>query len=266
MNFASFSHDLLRHRPRRSAGLIAVEEVDSTQLLGRRLVNEYLREGSRVPETEIVAWRQAAGRGRQGRGWSSPPGFGVYATLIRWKSVRKWLQVLPLQTAVALCDAVNAHVGGRCVLKWPNDLLVGGRKLGGVLIDAVTYGDGSPVALISFGINHGGDPAAFGEPRATSVSREIERGPVPALPVLALELIEALDRELAREDASAARIAERYRQLSSHSVGDLLRCRIGTDDDSVEGRFLGFDDRGFLRLDVEGEERLLSTGEVLGRG
>jgi BirA family biotin operon repressor/biotin-[acetyl-CoA-carboxylase] ligase len=266
MNFASFANDLVRHRPRRSAGLIAVEQVESTRLLAVRLVREYLREGAQVPETEIVAWGQASGRRR--RSWSSPAGFGVYATLIRWKPVRRWLQILPLQTAVALCDAINGHLGGRCSPEWPNDLMVGGRKLGGLLVEAVAHADGSPaVALISFGIHHGGDPAAFGEPfgepRATSVSREIGSGAVPPLPALALELIEALDRELAR-NAPAARIAERYRELWSHAVGDVLR--LGVDGDAVEGRFLGFDDRGFLRLDVEGEERLLATGEVLGRG
>lgn len=265
MNFVSFSQDLARPRFRRSAGLVVVEQVESTHLLGRRLIDEYLREGTRVPEAEIVAWRQVAGRGRLGRGWSSPPGRGAYVTLIRWGSVPEWLQVLPLRAAVALGAAINAHLEGRCRLKWPNDLLVAGKKIGGILIDGVARGDGSPVALISFGVNHGGDLAAFGEPRTTSISHEMPRGEAPSLPTLALELIEALDRELDR-DLSAAQIAERYRELSSHTVGDVLRCRVGRDDDAVEGRFLGFDERGFLRLEVAGEERRLSAGEILGRG
>lgn len=266
MNFASFSQALVRDRPRASGGLIALEQVDSTQLLARRIVEEYAREGALAPATDIVAWCQLAGRGRHGRTWSSPAGCGIYVTLIRSRPGADWLQTLPLRTAVALCRALNALLADRCRVKWPNDLLVGRRKLGGILIDAVTEGRRGSVATISFGVNHGGDPAALGEARATSLCREMsgaDAGEVPPLPRLALELIRALDAEL-DQAASAAEIAGRYQELSAHRPGDELRCRLA--GEVLVGEFRGFDERGFLRLGVVGEELLVSAGEILNDG
>lgn len=261
MSFLTFSEELLHYRPRRSGGLIAVAQVESTELLARRIVDEYTREGDSVPDSEILAWRQIAGRGRHGRRWSSPPGGGVYATLIRSHSDAEWLQMLPLRAVLALCETLNRYLGGRCRVKWPNDLLVGRGKLGGLLVDTVTRGrDAAVTASISFGINHSPDLADLGVPRATSLHREIAGAVVPTLARLAIELIAALDAELAR-GAAAADVVARYRALSAHTPGDVLRCRL--DGDLLEGRFLGFNEHGFLRLEVEGEERQLSAGEVL---
>ncbi len=263
MNFATFSEELICHRPRRAGGIIVVEQIDSTQQLARRVVEEYTREGSRVPDTDILAWRQASGRGRLGRGWSSPPGCGVYATLIRSQPEPQWLQMLPLQTAVTLCETLNPYLDGRGCLKWPNDLMVGHSKLGGILIDAVTQGEEGSVAAVSFGINHRADLSAIGEPRATSVHRESSLDSVPSLATLAVELIDAFDEEIGR-GTSTTEVITRYEQLSSHRRGDELRCQIG--EDLLEGRFLGFDEHGFLRLEIAGEDRLLSTGEILAGG
>ncbi|HEX9734358.1 MAG TPA: biotin--[acetyl-CoA-carboxylase] ligase [Thermoanaerobaculia bacterium] len=265
MSFATFSAELLDCRPRRSGGLIAVRQVDSTELLARRIVDEYAREGDAVPDSEILAWRQIAGRGRHGRRWSSPPGGGVYATLIRSHPDAEWLQLLPLRAALALCDTLNRYLDGRCRVKWPNDLLVGRGKVGGLLVDAVFRGrDAAVVATISFGINHGADLAALGVPRATSLHHETaaaaDAAPLPTLARLAIELIAALDAELARADDDD--VVGRYRELSVHAPGEVLRCRL--DGEVLEGRFLGFDEHGFLRLEVDGAERQVSAGEVLG--
>lgn len=266
MNFASFSEALVRSRSGASGGLIALEKVDSTQLLARRIVEEYAREGAVPPATDIIAWSQLAGRGRHGRTWSSPAGRGVYVTLIRSRPGADWLQTLPLRTAVALCRALNAFLADRCRVKWPNDLLVGHRKLGGILIDAVTQGRRGSVATISFGVNHGGDSAALGEPRATSLRREMsgrDAAEVPPLPHLAVELIRAFDAELDHA-ASPAEITGRYEELSAHRPGDELCCRLA--GETLVGEFRGFDERGFLRLAVVGEERLVPAGEILSDG
>ena len=271
MSFATFSDELLRNHPRRCGGLIALEQVDSTLLLGHRIVDEYAREGAIAPDADILAWQQSAGQGRQGHSWSSPPGGGVYATLIRAQPEPQCLQMLPLRAAVALCEALNRWLGGRCRLKWPNDLLVGESKLGGILIEAITQEGLGSVAAISFGVNHTADLAAIGEPQATSLVREMaasgnpagEAPAVPSLAAMALGLIAALDAELER-DAPASEVLEHYQRLSTYKPGDFLRCRI--DNHLLEGLFLGFDEHGFLRLEVGGDERLLSTGEILAGG
>jgi len=258
MNFAEYSLELLRRRNRRAAGLIVVEQTDSTNLLGRRVVEEYTREGATPPDIDLVAWGQLAGRGRRGRSWSSPPGQGVYATLIRSRAESGWVAILPLWVAVVLCEAVNRYLGGRCRLKWPNDLLVGDHKLGGILIEALGKRQEDAIVIIGFGVNHGAELASFGESRVTSLQHEA----APALPLaeVAPELLAAVDavayRELRPEE-----IVDRYRELSVHRPGDLIECQLGSE--RVRGNFRGFDHRGFLHLEVPGGERVLAAGEIL---
>ncbi len=163
------------------------------------------------------------------------------------------VQGWPWVVATALCDARDSDLAGRCRLKWPNDLVVEGRKLGGVLIDAVTRGDGGGLAVISFGVNHG----LIEEERATSLEREVPDR--TSLVDLTARLIGAVDQALER-DASMAEVVGRYRRLSVHRSGDVLRCRAGGDE--TLGVFEGFDRHGFLRLRVGGEERLMTAGEV----
>ena len=87
------------------------------------------------PPALLVAWEQSEGRGRRGRTWVSPPGRGVYASLLTPLPGDADLHTLPLLAGVGLCRAANRHLpdaGPRCRLKWPNDLLLldqrGGRK------------------------------------------------------------------------------------------------------------------------------------------
>ncbi len=227
-------------------------EVASTHLVARRMVEELIAESSNVPPVDIFAWSQSDGRGRQDRSWASPPGEGVYATLIRVPGLP--VQQLPLLVAVALAEAVNRHLGGGCRLKWPNDLLLGGRKLGGILIDVKSRPDEEPVALLSFGVNVSTSQAFLDELNATSLATA---GTPPGTAALALELVAEVDALLARPPAD---LIERYRKLSAHTPGQELRCRLPEGD--LVGRFLGISDAGFLRLEVDGEERLLVAGEL----
>lgn len=261
MNFAEYSLELIRHRNRRPAGLIVVEQTESTNLLGRRIVEDYTREGATTPDIDLVAWRQLAGRGRRGRSWSSPPGQGVYATLIRSRAQSHWLPILPLWVAVALCEAVNRYLAGRCRLKWPNDLLVGDRKLGGILIEAQGKAKDA-IAIIGFGVNYGAELRAFGEPRATSLYHEAASAPLTgaSLAAVTLDLLAVVDA-VAHAGPRPEEIADRYRALSVHRPGDLIECQIGSE--LVRGTFRNIDHRGFLHLEVSGGERVLAAGEVL---
>ncbi len=257
MRFVDYARALAGSRPGHGTGLVVLRQPASTHLLGRRIAREYSQEDTETPATVLLAWRQTAGRGRGARGWSSPAGAGVYATLIRRLPADR-LQILPLLVAVSLCEALNLHLADRCRLKWPNDLVVGGRKLGGILIDATSRPGGFGLAVVSFGVNHRGAP---GPPGATSV--ELEAPGRVALADLAAALVEAVSAAL---DAPAppAAIVRRYRALSVHRPGDAMRCRLGGGE--LEGEFRGFDAHGFLRLRVAGEERLVAAGEVSSDG
>ncbi len=263
--FASAVARRLLDRGLAERGFAVLRQPLSTHLLGRRIAREYSQESAWPPKADLLAWRQEAGQGRGGRSWSSPPG-GVYATLIRPLTADVALQTLPLKVATTLCEALNDDLDGRCRLKWPNDLLVGGRKLGGILIDVASRGaapDGSSsaeapgLAVVSFGVNHRHPD----QPGATSMEREAAGRTL--LADLAVRLVEAVDGAL-EAGPPVADVVGRYRQFSLHRPGDALRCRLRGDE--VEGVFQGFDRHGFLRLEVGGEERLLTAGEIIDHG
>ncbi len=255
MSYAEFARAVALRWPRRGVeegGFVVLRRPASTHLLGRRIAAEYTQEHANPPIADLLAWRQTAGLGREGRSWSSPPG-GVYATLIRPLTTDVALQTLPMLVATALCEELNTNLAGRCQLKWPNDLMVAGRKLGGILIDGVSRGDRGVLVVISFGVNHD----HLNQAGATSLEREVpDRTPLADLTV---KLVDAVDDALGRAD-SATEIVDRYRRLSLHRPGDALCCR--RCGERIEGIFVGFDRHGFLRLQVDGEERLLTAGEV----
>ena len=160
-----------------------------------------------VPEGAVVAAdAQSAGRGRHGRVWVSPPGAGLYVSLV----LRPRAEAAPLLTiaaGVALSDAIQAATGLSCALKWPNDLYVGGRKLAGILAEAGAAPDGTPHVVLGFGINV--LPAAFSPDiaaRATSLEGELGR---------------AIDRH-ALLRACLDALAARYADVQEGRVGTVL--------------------------------------------
>ena len=261
---------------RRLGGNLAVlRSVGSTNALARRVVEEYHDEQESPPPAALVAFEQTAGRGRHGAAWASPAADGAWVTLLQPLGGPQELPLLPLCVPVALADVLDRHLpaASPCRIKWPNDLLVDGRKIGGVLLDAITGADeATGAAAIGFGINYSQDEAALdglaGERGATSLALAAD-GDLPPLAELTWELIEAVLGELGRE-ADPARAVERYRERSVHRRGDRLSCKLP--DGRLEGAFLGFDERGFLRLELTagaagrrpGDEVLVTAGEVAG--
>ncbi len=239
-----------------NAALLLFESVDSTNALARRLVAALDSESRKVPSVDIVARRQTAGRGRSGRSWVSPRGMGIYATLLRDGGSGERLPLSPLTVAVALGEELNRYLGGRLRLKWPNDLVIDGKKLGGILIEATSRGAAGGLLAIGFGINYGQRQGDLPTLDATSLALEADR--CPTLGELTGRLIGAVDREL--RDASSSPV-ERYRSLMAHQRGDELRFR--QHGEAIAGRFLGVDDGGRLELEVEGRLRRFAAGEVI---
>lgn len=260
-----------------ATNLVVMRTVRSTNSVARRVVDEFVDEGMALPRAVLVAHEQTAGRGRHEARWVSPPGRGVYLSLIYPVSDTGSLPTLPLLTSVAVARALNRFLGeGRCRIKWPNDLLVDGRKIAGVLLAGVTGRrdeGGGGGAVLGVGVNHGqeADELEGLAPRgATSLLHELagDGAPAPSLAELAWALVECLAEELTRAGDGAAAV-ERYRELSLHEVGERLRCRAA--DGTLEGLFRGFDGRGFLRLELtasaagrrRGDEVLVTAGEVV---
>ena len=193
--------------------------------------------------TLVTAAAQTAGRGRQGRTWSAPPGRALLMSLV----LRDPPRLLPLAAAVAVAAAA-ARSGADARIKWPNDVLIEGRKLAGILAEARPQ-DGW--AVLGIGVNVAVAPAELPpELRDTAATLGLE--PSDVQPVLDRLLLE-LDRALALEtpallDAWRARDALRGREIA-WSRG--------------RGVAAGIDDQGRLVVELaDGRRTALEAGEV----
>lgn len=160
--------------------LLFLPEVDST--------NHVLREQARAGAAEgttVLTDFQSAGRGRQGRRWVAPPGSSLlFSVLLRPSALGERAALLPILSAVVVARTLENHLGLAAGIKWPNDVILDGKKSCGILIESETGAD-QPFYIVGIGLNVNQDAAAFdGLPEATSVrvarGRAIERGPLLA--------------------------------------------------------------------------------------
>jgi len=190
--------------------------------------------------TLVTAGAQSAGRGRQGRTWSAPPGRALLMSLV----LRAPERMLPLAAAVAVAEAA----GPGAAIKWPNDVLLDGRKLAGILAEARPQ---EGWAVLGIGVNVAVRPDDLpAELRETAATLGLEPRDVDA--VLA-RLLEALERALALETPAL---------LDAWRVRDALRGREIAWADG-HGRAAGIDGDGRLVVELPGGGRTaLESGEV----
>ena len=214
--------------------------------------------------TTVVAESQTSGRGRHGRVWFSPPGAGLYVSVILRPSQAMTgddhAALLTLAAGVAIADGVRAATGLPAEIKWPNDVVVGGRKLAGILAESATQGGVLQFVVLGFGVNlraaaYPADLAA----RVTSIEAETSRPPDRAL-VLG-EILAALSERYA--DLCAERfdaILSAWRRLAK----SLLSARVEWDSPTgvVRGRAEGVDDRGRLLVRIGQNVERIVAGEV----
>jgi BirA family biotin operon repressor/biotin-[acetyl-CoA-carboxylase] ligase len=216
---------------------IYLEKTDSTNLVAKEKAAE-LPHGSAV-----FAEEQTAGRGRFGRGFYSPPGTGIYMSVIL-RDVPSLALVTPA-AAVAVCRAVRKLTGKPTQIKWVNDILLGGRKLCGILSEAV-----NDCVIVGIGINFTTDFSAHPELAAVSL---FESGEAPVCTREALS--DCVIKELC-DLVKNMNFMNEYRELS---------CLIGEEisymhnNEKRFGRVTGIDDMGRLLLG----DTALSSGEVM---
>lgn len=168
--------------------------------------------------TVVVAECQTAGRGRHGRVWFSPPGHNLYCSVLArtvlspgTPAPAERLSWIPLAAAVAAAEAVRATIAVPLSLKWPNDLLLDGRKAGGILCESGSLGSSGAFVVIGLGLNVNVPREAF-PPELQSIAaslRERTDGPVDRNRLLARWLVE-LERvldTLIRDDTRTLRDA-----------------------------------------------------------
>jgi BirA family biotin operon repressor/biotin-[acetyl-CoA-carboxylase] ligase len=204
---------------------------------------------------------QLAGRGRGGNTWHSAAGDGLYVSvLLRPRLPVAHLPLLPLAAGLAAADAVRAVSGLVADLRWPNDILLGPRKAGGILVEAHTERRAVAWAVIGMGINvHQREfPPGLATP-ATSLDLEAGRR-ISRQPLLAA-LLKFLEREaLALEDqAACAAIPARVEQASTWVRGRVVEVH---GPQACTGLTAGLDANGFLQVQTKTEIVTAQTGGI----
>ena len=207
----------------------------------------------------VTTEHQTAGRGRLDRGWEMPPRAALaVSVLLRPEGVpaERW-PWLPLMTGVAVAGALR-DLGYAAGLKWPNDVLIHGRKLCGILVERVETPAGA-AAVVGIGLNTSLTPEELPVPTATSLA--IEGGaPVDRTAVLAAVLTHLATAYDAWQTAPA-RLAADYRALSV-SVGEQVRAEL-PDGSVIEGLATAIDPHGRLVIAHDGRETAVGAGDVV---
>ncbi len=233
-------------------------ETGSTNDIAATLAENAAPEGATV-----LASSQTAGRGRFGRAWFSPPGAGLYVSIVCRDG--RAAPLLTLAGGVAVADGVRNATGLPVHIKWPNDIVVedrrgGRRKLAGILAEAISTPDGLQYVILGFGINLG--PAAYPSEladRATSIELELGR-PVDGAAVLAetLAVFAERFRELVRGNSIS--VLSRWRELAPSSRGATVEW--DTTRGPITGTSAGIDDDGSLLVRVGDRIERIISGEV----
>lgn len=243
--------------------VVFASETRSTNDIALTLAEHGAPEG-----TVALALAQTAGRGRHGREWFSPPGSGIYVSIVcRTPAV---LPTLTLAGGVAVADGVTRATGLPVALKWPNDVVVADdsapgkrRKLAGILAEGAAGATGVQYVVLGCGINvrHADYPPALAA-HVSSIERELGRA-VDAPAVLA-EVLAALNEQVeALRQGRKGDVLDRWRALSPSACG--ARVELSTDGTPQPGITTGIDDDGALLVKTgRGVERIIA-GEVAWR-
>jgi BirA family biotin operon repressor/biotin-[acetyl-CoA-carboxylase] ligase len=188
--------------------LVFFQQIDSTNDHAKRLADEGAPEG-----TLVMAEEQTAGRGRAGRKWLTPPGAALaLSVILRPALTAAHAPRLTMLAGLAGCEAIEQAAGVPAALKWPNDLLVAGKKAGGVLVEGALEGGQLKYAVLGIGINvSAAPPPAEVDFPATCLAAECGRA-VDRL-LLLRALLERLEQHAAAPEGAALFAAWRARLL-----------------------------------------------------
>ena len=233
-------------------------EIDSTN----RWVLEQARAGA--PEGLVaVADHQTAGRGRLGRTWAAPPGASLLASvLLRPHLPPDSLHLVTAAVALAASDACRSGAGVEPGLKWPNDLLVGDRKLAGVLAEADLGSAGGPAVVVGIGINVNWPDPLPEELEAIATSLDRAAGRPVDREALLVDLLVGLERRYAGlgHEGGRAALASEYRARCS-TIGRAVRVELA--DESFTGTACDVNDAGQLLVTTDVCLRTVSAGDVV---
>lgn len=233
---------------------IAFDQVASTNDEARRFA-----EAGAAEKLVVSGAIQTAGRGRQGRAWASPRG-NLYASfLLRPEIAPARAGEFGFAVAVAVAEAVDGLAPGRRArCKWPNDVLVDGRKIAGILLESRGTTQRLDWLIVGIGLNLAMGPPAASWPATTVAALGGSNDVEAALAILAARLNHWY-RAWQSEGFAPVREAWLGR---GHTLGETLRVR--RNGGFVEGQFAGLDPQGGMLLDLaSGRREIISYGEIV---
>lgn len=236
------------------------EELDSTNSKANRLGEEGAGHG-----TLVVAERQTMGKGRRGRGWESPSGTGIFMTLLLKPDINPSnASMLTLVAAMAVVKGIEKKTGLDAKIKWPNDIVVQGKKVCGILTEMSAQIDYVNHIIVGIGINvNNKDFPEELSMRATSLFIESGRS------VNRASLIEGVLEEfeyyydiyMRTQDLRGIR-----KEYDTYLVNRGQQVKVLDPKEAFEGVAQGITDRGELIVDTWESRKLVSSGEVSVRG
>lgn len=238
--------------------ILVFDAVDSTNDLAKRYLEKDVAEG-----LVLIAETQTRGRGRRGRSWVSMPGIGLYLSIILKPEVQpRLLPQLTLLAGLATTLTINEFTRPKSRLKWPNDILLNGKKCCGILCETHPTPAGETGVIVGIGINVNHCLSDFpDELKSTATSLMIETGNTIDRHQLAQTLISNLDQQYDAYLQNGEReVMEKWLE-NSDMVGKKITVTHG--ESSTQGTALGLDSEGRLLVRSEkGEELAFDSGEV----
>ncbi len=235
------------------------ETLPSTNIRAQELARQGAAEGEIV-----LAEGQTQGKGRAGRSWVSPPYLNLYLSLILRPTLPpSCTPQITLMSGVALADTIHSFLPSPPEIKWPNDILVGGKKIAGILTESCCEADGVIFVVVGIGVNLNFPrelmPKAI-QNQATSflilTQRPVDRGDFTCRLILDLDRCYGI-----LEGKGFPLIAERWEGFFRLRG---KRVRVDMPDGSVQGKAMGIDTDGALILEGEGGRReRIVAGDVI---
>jgi BirA family biotin operon repressor/biotin-[acetyl-CoA-carboxylase] ligase len=199
------------------------------------------------PGSVVLAGQQTAGQGRHGRSWHSEAASGIYCSIVLQPA-----PALTLALGLATADAIARATGVACDLRWPNDVMLAGRKVAGILVR-------NAIAGIGINVNHTSFPA---ELALEATSLRLHTGVPVSLTAIMLALLPAVDRFVELDRDTILRL---FTRASSYAAG--RRVTVAQPDGIIEGTTAGLDPAGFLIVHKDdGTDTLILAGGVRAAG
>jgi BirA family biotin operon repressor/biotin-[acetyl-CoA-carboxylase] ligase len=234
--------------------ILVFDSIDSTNAEALRAIER----GQAAPFL-VLAERQTAGRGRRGRKWASPFAENIYYSLVlRIEGGMRQLEGLSLVVGLAVMQALRELGISGAGLKWPNDVLVGQKKIAGILLELV--GDPADVCHVVLGVGINVNMQITDEVDQQWTSMRLESGKVFDRNHLVGELGAMLQAYLSRHQADGFSAIQAEWEQNHLWQGRAVSLIAGVNH--IEGEVLGIDSQGALRLKVGGVEKVFSGGEL----